>query len=147
MRELRVATIVLCACILAACGSPSDSIKFAAPKKFGEPKSMFGMMQIWTTPNEREVVMLMKLPVAADPKHALQGSTFKDAQLKKQQSIKICGNQPASYISLLKPQQHQQLDAIMTVAGGSTYMAMYGYPVGSKPDPQAESAIRNLCAK
>jgi hypothetical protein len=147
MRKVRVLALALCASVLAACGGAGDSIKFAAPKQFGEPKNMMGFMQIWTTPNQKEVLMLMKLPVTANPKSAFQSSTMKDAKILKQEEINICGNQAAKYFSMVKPQQHQQIDAVMSPLGGATYMAMYGYPQGSKPDAQAESAIRDLCAK
>ena len=89
----------------------------------------------------------MKLPVMANTRSALQGSNLKDARIEKQEPIKICGNQSARLITMTKPQQHQHIDAVMSPVAGSTYMAMYGYKSGSKPDPQAESAIRELCAK
>jgi len=110
MRKMRVVSFALCVTVLAACGGAGDSIKFTAPKKFGEPKSMLGMMQIWTTSNQKEVLMLMKLPVTANPKSALQSSSMKDATIEKQEEIKICGNQAAKYFSMVKPQQHQQIE-------------------------------------
>ncbi len=148
MRSARLAAAVLCASVLAACGSPGASITFSAPAKFSDSKNILGMAQIWTTPNQKEMLMLMKLPVNADSrKTAFNSPVMKNATIQRQVAIKICGNQPARSFEMLQTKKHQHIDALITTTSGSTYMSMYGYPVGSKPDPQAESAIKNLCAK
>ncbi len=144
---MRIFTIVICALALAACGSPSDSLRFTAPKKFGNTKIVMGMAQVWQTQDKKEVLTLLKLPFSADPKKALQSSTFNDAKLEKQEQIKICGNQAATHFTLTKASERQSIDAIMAPMNGVTYLAMYGYPENGKPDSQAESAIRNLCPK
>ncbi|MFN2528531.1 MAG: hypothetical protein ABR584_07430 [Candidatus Baltobacteraceae bacterium] len=144
----RFLAVALCASMLAACGSPGASITFSAPAKFSDSKNILGMAQIWTTPNRKEILMLMKLPVNADSrKTAFNSPVMKNATIEKQAAIKICGNQPARSFEMLQRKEHQHIDALMTTTLGSTYMSMYGYPAGSKPDPQAESAIKNLCAK
>jgi hypothetical protein len=151
MRKVRIVALALCASVLAACGNPGESLKFSPPSRFGNSKTIMGMIQIWTTSNNKEVLMLMKLPVTEDPKTAaMQNPVLKNARLEKQEAIKICGNQSARHFEMLQfkgNRANQRIDAVMSPVGGATYMAMYGYPEGSKPDPQAESAILDLCAK
>lgn len=91
--------------------------------------------------------MLMKLPVKVDPKTALRNAGMKDATIKSQQAIKICGNQPATHVVVESTgKDHNTIDMIMTSTGDASYMSMYSRPVGSPADKASEEAIRSLCA-
>ncbi|GAC1389417.1 MAG: hypothetical protein NVSMB31_05370 [Vulcanimicrobiaceae bacterium] len=133
--------------LVTACGSPSDSLSFKAPARFGEPRNIMGMAQVWQSQDQKQMLTLMRLPFGTDPNKALEASTFKEAQLQKQERIRICDNQPATHFVLLKADVHQRIEAVMRAAGKTTYMAMYGYPDHVAPDDQAEAAIRDLCSK
>ena len=107
-----------------------------------------GMAQVWEVPGaHKELLTLIRMPFVANQNKALQDSNFKDAQLERQEKIKICGNQAATHFSLVKTREGQRIDAIMSSVGGKTYLAMYGYPEKSAPGRDAEIAIRELCAR
>lgn len=132
---------------LAGCGSPSDHLSFKAPAMYQAPKNMFGMAQLWSTADGTQALMLMKLPVKMDPKHAVNNAGVKNATLKSQQTIEICGNQPATHVVMESTgKSRNTMDMVMTTSGGSSYMAMYSHPVGTPADHASEEAIRSLCA-
>ena len=132
---------------LTACGSPGDHLSFKAPSMYQAPKNMFGMAQIWSTADSRQALMLMKLPMKMDPKHAVVNAGVNNASVKSQQAIKICGSQPATHIVMESTgKNHNMMDMVMTSSGGTSYMAMYSHPVGTPADRASEDAIRSLCA-
>lgn len=132
---------------LAGCGSPGDHLSFKPPAMYQAPKNMFGMAQLWATADDRQALMLMKLPMKMDPKHAVINAGLKDATVKSQQSIEICGNQPATHVVLESTGKNRNsMDMVMTSSGGTSYMAMYSHPVGTPADHASEEAIRSLCA-
>lgn len=131
----------------AGCGKPTDSLKFKAPMKFGNARNVMGLAQVWETSDKKEVLLLAKLPFSADSNNVLQTPTLKDARLEKKEQIKICGNQPATRLAVSKRSEGLRMDAVAKPVGGVTYLAIYGYPQRAKPDPLAETAIRDLCEK
>ncbi|HTC31201.1 MAG TPA: hypothetical protein VK702_10765 [Candidatus Acidoferrum sp.] len=156
----RLATFLICACAfaLAGCGSATDAVTFKPPANYASAAQIGPFMQLWRGP-QHSSMMLMAFPTKIDLDKAMTGSNFKDAQVLKQSSLQICGNQPAYYVSMIgtgdslgssspgiRLEKHQ-VDLIATDAGGKTYMAMYVRPIGSPADATAESAIRNVCSK
>ena len=140
-----VSILALILAALPACGSPADHLSFKAPAQYGQPHNVFGMAQIWSTP-DRQALMLMKLPVKADPKQALSNAGFKDMEIRKRESIKICGSQAATHLELIgERKERTHMDMVMSTAGDTSYMAMYARPEGMRADAASENAIRSLC--
>lgn len=132
---------------LAACGNPGDHLSFKAPSNYQAPKNVFGMAQIWSTPDNKQALMLMKLPVKMDPKQAINSAGVKNATVKSRQAIKICGNQPATHVVMQSTgKEHSTMDMVLTSSGSASYMAMYSHAEGTPPDRASEDAIRSLCA-
>jgi hypothetical protein len=139
---------------VAGCGSATDAVTFKAPAGYTSSVSIGPFMQMWIGPKEGALV-LMALPKKIDLSQAVTSSNVQDAQVEKESTIKICGSQPALYISMVganrsTPQtatSKHQIDMIATVVSEKTYMAMYMRPVGTPEDPAAESAIHDVCPK
>lgn len=132
---------------LSACGNPGDHLSFKAPGNYQAPKNVFGMAQIWSTPDDKQALMLMKLPVKMDPKHAINSAGVKNATVKSQRTITICGNQPATYVVMEGTgKERSTMDMVMTSTAGASYMAMYSHPLGTPADRASQDAIRSLCA-
>jgi hypothetical protein len=142
---------------LAGCGSATDAVTFKAPAGFTSAFSVGPFMQLWTGPQD-SALMLMALPKKVDLNQAINSSSVRDAQIEKQAAVKICGNQPALYISMIgtshttigspAPAAHKsQIDMIATEVNDKTYMAMYMRPVGAPADAAAETAIHDVCPK
>lgn len=152
--------LVACAltAILAGCGSATDSITFKAPANYTMAASVGPFMQMWKGP-QQSALMLMALPTKIDLDKAVTTSDIKGAQVEKESTIQICGNQSAIYVSMIGEreelgsaspggaQQKRQIDFLATNVNGKTYMAMYIRPVGAPSDAGAQSAIHNVCAK
>jgi hypothetical protein len=147
-----------CAFALAGCGSATDAVTFKPPANYASAAQVGPFMQLWRGP-QHSSLMLIAFPTKIDLDKAMTGSNFKDAQVIKQSSLQICGNQAGYYVSMIgsgdslatsspgiRMEKHQ-VDLIATDAGGKTYMAMYVRPVGSPADTGAEDAIRNVCSK
>ncbi|HUA09569.1 MAG TPA: hypothetical protein VMA98_09865 [Candidatus Acidoferrales bacterium] len=152
------ALLIFAVIALAGCGSATDAITFKAPPSYTAAVSVGPFMQIWRGPQE-SVLILMAIPTKTDLKGLTKESDVKDAQVLSQSSVRICGSQPAYYLSVIgerdepgsgtpnaKPEK-RQIDMIATYVGAKTYMAMYIRPVGSSVDTAAEAAIRNICPK
>lgn len=132
---------------LTACGNPGDHLSFKAPSIYQAPKNVFGMAQIWSTADNKQALMLMKLPVKMDPKQAVNSAGVKNAKVKSQQAIKICGNQPATHVVMESTgKERSTMDMILTSSGSASYMAMYSHEEGTPADRASEDAIRSLCA-
>jgi hypothetical protein len=142
--------------VLAGCGSATDAVTFKAPAGYTSAFSAGPFMEMWMGPKEH-AVMLIALPKKIDLSQAVTNSSVQDARVEKSQPVKICGAQPALYISMVGTGQSlgtpapaaekRQIDMIATVVNDKTYMALYMRPVGAAADPAAESAIHQICPK
>ena len=136
--------------VLAACGSPTDSLAFKVPPGWTS-KAQMGLLQIWPGANDKQILMLMKLPVAVDVSSAMNSANMKDAKVESQQDVTICNGQKAQLISATGQSKNEteqdRIDMLMTAAGGNTYMAMYVRPVAAPTDAAAEASLRTVCLK
>ncbi len=150
-------TAFACAFALAGCGSASDAVTFKPPADYASAAQIGPFMQVWRGP-QRGALVLMALPTKVDLDKAMTSSNIKDAQVLKQSSIQICGNQPAYYVSMIGngetfsaspgvTVEKRQVELIATDVSGKTYMAIYVRPIGSPADSAAEGSIRNVCPK
>ena len=157
-RLLPLAAVVTFACALAGCGSATDAVTFKPPANYASAAQLGPFMHLWRGP-QRSALVLMAFPTKIDFDEAITSSNVKDARVLKQSSIRICGNQPAYYASMIGEGdsfgtatpgvtvEKRQVDLLMTDVGGRTYMAMYVRPVGTPEDTAAEDAIRNVCSR
>lgn len=148
-----------CAVALAGCGltsSPADGLTFAAPSGWQSSPGIMGFMQFWTPggSNSDEVLMLFRSPKEIDQSQVFESGKLKNARIEQQRQIKICGNQTATFFKGSAesstdnhPSKPHNLEMTMTDAGGTTYFAMYVYPLDRQPNAQAEGALRELCVK
>ena len=154
----RSASIVLASLLLAGCGltnSPADGLTFTAPPGWHASPGIMGFMQFWTSPSPSdEVLMLFRSPKELDRSQVFESGKLKDAKIDRQTEIQICGNQPATYIKGTaesstnnQPSTPHNIEVTTTNANGTTYFAMYVYPLNARPDAQAESALHELCVK
>ena len=153
-----VLAVSACAFALTGCGSASDAVTFKAPASYASAAQIGPFMQVWRGPQQSSLA-LMAFPGKIDLDKAMTSSNVKDAQVLKQSTIQICGNQPAYYVSMIGngeafgtsspgvTNEKRQVDLLVTDVGGKTYMAMYVRLVGTSADPAAEDAIRNVCSK
>jgi hypothetical protein len=153
-----IAVSAACAALLAGCGltsSPADDLTFAAPAGWRASPGIMGFMQFWTSPsNSDEVLMLFRSPKQLDRQEVFESGKVKDARVEQQHDITICGNQPATFLKAVaqsstnnRPTTPHHLEMTMTNANGTTYFAMYVYPLDGTPNAQAERALRELCTK
>lgn len=155
-----VAGIALGAVLLSACGltsSPADGLTFTAPSGWQSSPGIMGFMQFWNhrlDPHSEEVLMLFRSPRQIDRDQVFETGRLKDTKIDRERQITICGNQPATIFAGTatssagnEPDRPHKLDMIMTNANGTTYFAMYVYPLNHPPNAQAESALRELCVK
>jgi hypothetical protein len=145
---------------LAGCGSATDATSFTAPPGYTSAVSIGPFAQVWRGPKHGGIV-LTALPTQIDFNKITESSDVKDAQILKDQPVKICGNQDAHYLSMIGESEtaqsqtsspgteeaKQRIDLIATHLNGKTYMAMYIRPQGTAEDPAAEAAIHDICAK
>ncbi len=131
--------------------SPADNLTFKAPSGWQSSPGIMGFMQFWKSPNSKnEVLMLFKSPKPLATTEVFKSADFNDAKVEAQKPITICGNQPAQYYKALgrsKGGTDSSVEMVMTTAGGTTYFAMYVYPVGTATNGDAEAALRELCTK
>lgn len=155
--RLRVVAIAY-AILLAGCGltsSPADGLTFTPPNGWRASPGIMGFMQFWRAPsNSDEVIMLFRSPKKLDPDQVITSAKLKDTRIQRQQPIKICHNQPAIYFygqgtssSNNQSQKEADMRMVMTNVNGTTYFAMYIYPVSTVPNGGAVAAIHELCAK
>lgn len=158
MRLTRVGIAILIALGAAGCAfnaSPADGLRFQAPPGWRPSPGIMGFMQFWRPPaGDREILMLFKSPrpikendVFSDP--SVNGS-LKDLTIERRERITICGSQPAAYFEARGKSSHgdqTRAEMMMANVNGATYFAMYARPLGLQPNPDAESALREICAK
>ncbi len=157
MHRALVALAVVVA--LAACGSATDATSFQAPPGYTQVVSVGPFVRVWGGPKHGGVV-LMALPTKIEYDSIVTSSDVKDAQVLKQQAVRICGSQDAYYYSMLGEteqykgqaspggqQVKQQIDVIATHLNDKTYLAMYIRPRNTPEDTAAETAIRGICPK
>ncbi len=155
-----VAGSAVCAMLLSACGltsSPADGLTFTAPSGWQSSPGIMGFMQFWDhrlDAHTEEVLMLFRSPRQIDREQVFETGKLKNTKIDSERRIAICGNQPATIFAGTatsstdnEPTRPHKLDMIMTNANGTTYFAMYVYPLSHPPDAQAESALRELCVK
>jgi hypothetical protein len=154
----RLALLALLALVPAACGfhtSPADGLRFVAPSGWKPSPGILGFMQFWRSPyNDREMLMLFKSPrpmrtneIFSDQN--LQG-TMQDVTIEREQTIKICGTQPAKYIQARASSSRNtpiDVETVATNINGSSYFAVYMRPLAARPHPAALAALREVCAK
>ncbi len=144
---------------VAACGSATDATSFQAPPGYTKMVSVGPFGQVWGGQKHGGIV-LMALPGKIEYDTILTSSNVKDAEVLKQQPVRICGSQDAYYYSLLGEteqykgqaspggqQVKQQIDVVATHLNDKTYLAMYIRPKNTPEDPAAETAIHGVCPK
>nr|MDQ2681382.1 hypothetical protein [Candidatus Eremiobacteraeota bacterium] len=152
--------VLFCAAIAAGCGSATDNLDFKAPAAWKATPSILGMMQGWTNPSDsNQIVMLMKLPIGKDINVADANTQLRNTKITANKSIKICGNQPAQFVTMTgtsgssktsgnpKSDRKSVAEMITTRYSNSSYMAIYDREMGTPADPQAETALKSLCLK
>ncbi|MGA7572321.1 MAG: hypothetical protein WBG27_01390 [Candidatus Aquilonibacter sp.] len=157
MKNARWLVVCVLTAVLAGCGSATDSITFKPPANYTVAASVGPFMQMWKGP-QQSALMLMALPTKIDLAKAVSSSDIKGAQIEKESTIAICGDQPAYYVSMIGDREEfgsagpagaaekRQIDFLATNVNDKTYMAMYIRPVGTPADAGAEAAIHNVCA-
>ena len=149
-RSLPLATLLA----LTGCGfnsSPADNLTFKAPAGWQGSPGIMGFMQFWKAPNgNKEVLMLFKSPKPLEVHDVFNSANMKDARVETEKPISICGNQSAEYIKAqgtTSSNDDSTIEMVMTKAAGTTYLAMYIYPVRAAPNAEAGAALRQLCPK
>lgn len=151
--HLSLGAVALAAAVLTGCGltsSPADALSFKAPKGWQAFPGIMGFMQFWKQPGADAVLMLFKSPKPIKITEVFSNADLSDAHVQSQQTITICGSQPAEYLKAQgksKTGHDSNIEMVMSNAGGQTYMAMYVYPIGTQGDADAEAALRELCTK
>lgn len=84
--------------------------------------------------------------------HSLKrkGIDIEPSRVTEVRRLRICGNQDATYIRGMKQYAvsgEQRAEATFTVVNGSTYMLLYVRRLDTKPNMEAETALRELCPK
>jgi len=137
MNGFRWIAAAVCCAGLTACGSATDAVTFKAPAGYESAASLGPFMQLWKGPSEG-VLMLMAMPTKIDLSKIVDNANVRDAQVLKQTSLRICGNQPAVYASMIGERgelnaspapsvkaEKDRIDILATNVNGKTYMAMY----------------------
>jgi len=157
-RTFAAACGLVFAVLLAGCGSTTDNLAFKAPAGYTNKMNTF-IMSMWQKGDANSVgglIMLMKLPVKMDTKK-FDSSTFsssgaKNMKIESSQVIRICGDQTATLAKATGTSDQvkgkdMNMEMLMTSVGGNSYVAMYMYPEKTPADPDAEAAIKSVCAK
>jgi hypothetical protein len=156
MRILRyvVAALALFGTIATvACGgltkSPAEGLTFKAPADWPSSPGIMGMMQFWTSPDKKQVLMLFKVPADFKTDQAFSSADVKDAHIEAQRTINVCGEQHADYMKAIATSSRtgddNNLEMVSTKSADGVLMAMYIYPIGTQPDATADAAIYQLC--
>lgn len=134
--------------------SPADNLRFQPPPGWHASPGIMGFMQFWRPPsNDREVLMLFKSPkpVTANDVFSPENmrDTMHDVTITQRSAIQICDNQPATYIQGRGQSRRgdENVEVVITTTRATTYFALYARPIGAPPNPMAEAALRELCAK
>lgn len=149
-----------CAALLGASGcgftsSPADKLTFKAPAGWQASPGIMGFMQFWKAPGSSdEVLMLLRSPKRIPTSDVMTTANVKDAKIESTQNVTICNGQPAEFVkaqgtaqSLTTKADNSNLQMMISDAGGTTYMAMYLYPIKASPKAQAVAALHELCTK
>jgi hypothetical protein len=158
MRLVRSSVAAVLALAAAGCGltaSPADGLRFQAPAGWRPSPGIMGFMQFWRPPDDdREMLMLFKSPRPVSTGDVFSNSqvhdTLHDMTIQRRQTILICGRQPATYIDARGRSSRggdEHVEMMMTNVAGSSYFAMYVRPIDAAPNPTAQAALRELCAK
>lgn len=133
---------------LGACSSPTQSVAFSPPVGWAATPSIFGI-QAWHTADGKQVLMLLRLPVAMNPSQAMQQSSFTSFNVETRKKIVICGRQPAVLVTGTgtNSSHAQNVEMVLTSHAGASYMAMYARDSGVARNAQAERAIYSLCPR
>ena len=155
---LRVALVAMLAVTVGGCAlqaSPADGLRFEAPAGWRASPGILGYMQFWRPPNnDREVLLLFKSPRPMQTNDIFSNSnlqdTMKDVTIVTQQTIKICGTQPAKYVRARGSSSQGgpiDIETVATIIGGSSYFAVYVRPIVVRPNPIALASLREVCPK
>ena len=151
---VRLGALAVCSMLaFAACGSPTDNLSFKPPVGWEATPSIAGLMQAWQSPDKKQTLMLMRLPVAVKTEDLLKNANVNNAKVDQQKEITICGNQPAKLMSMVADRTENgkttssRMDGVVTGVAGATYFAMYAREVNAPADSAAEDAIRSVCEK
>jgi hypothetical protein len=114
-----------------------------------------GFMQFWRPPgDDREVLMLFKSPRPLEARDVLSnakvGDTMRHVTVERRRTIEICGRQRATYVEARGSggrSGDDRVEMMITTVAGNSYFAMYVRPLDAAPDPMAQAALRELCAK
>ena len=158
MKVCRGGKVALFALAFAGCAlnaSPADGLQFQAPPGWRPSPGIMGFMQFWRPPaSDDQVLMLFKSPKPLQARDVFSDArlndTLKNASIERQQSIEICGHQPATYLEARGSSAKggdDRIELVMTNVAGATYFAMYARPLEAPPNPMAVAALRELCAK
>ena len=155
---------VLCVTALSGCASVTSDINFQPPGAgwSGSP-SILGRAQFWIKTAQggntsKSIVLLIRGVSSTKEVFSNPGlGTNGRVEEFKQEHTTICGSQPADHIVATgkysstggsgSAQTEGAFEAFMTAVHGENYVAVYIRPRDLAPDPQAEAAIRSLCAK
>lgn len=152
-----LAAFTAAALLLGGCGSATEGLDFKAPAGWTAMPAIlgFGHMQMWfkKAPDAKQDEMLILVrgqnATSIDLNTVPQAGVGK-LKTQKTSTITICGNQKAQYLSALGTGRNggedQMMEMVSTPVGNQSYITMYIRPKSAKPDPQAEAAIRSLCA-
>jgi hypothetical protein len=150
-----VALVALTQAGCALSASPADGLQFHAPADWRASPGIMGFMQFWRPPvDDQEVLMLFKSPKPLQPSDVFSDArlndTLKTATVERRQAIVICGNQPATYVEARGTSSRgddSRVEMVMATVTGSTYFAMYVRRLTALPNPMAQAALREVCAK
>lgn len=154
-RAYRTLLIAATTALLVGCSgltkSPAEGLTFTAPPGFTSKASVMGVTQIWTTSDNRQVMLVLRLPVVVTSTDALKSANVKDAKILANKAIALCGHRPAMYMELSgvnsTDNSNEFVDAVFLRGTTHTLISMYIYSQDVKPDPAAQAALRELCAK
>lgn len=159
----RLIAVAVCLFAVAGCGSASDAVTFTAPPDYKAAASIGPFAQIWNGP-DHNTMMLMAIPTRVDiSKHVTQSPVGGGGDVVSDKAVTICDDQPARLADMhgegisvsvggsAAPTsvkgRRQDVEFLLTVVNGKTYMAIYSRPLGSAPDRAAEAALHNVCPK
>lgn len=143
--------------VVSGCGlssSPAEGLQFQAPAGWKSSPGIMGFMQFWRSPDDREVLMLLRSPKPLQPKDVFSSNgmegTLKDVTVRELRTIQICGNRPATYLMARGTSSRggqDDAEMVLTNLRGKAYVALYVRPLEAPANPAASAAIRELCTK
>jgi len=159
-RILAVLVFVLSCAAVTACGkNPTDDLNFKAPQGWTSLPSVMGF-KVWmkNQKNDNQVLFLVDLPGKANVKldsdisKEIGNSGYSGGNIgvvEKRSQIKICGDHDAEFMEARADKNGQRMvtEIVMTKWKSDLYISFYSRTANGPSDPQAEAAIRSLCAK